>query len=86
MNKRGDFSVLVYFMIGVVFFIVGAALSPALNRTSSEAMNNPQLNCSSSTITNQDRANCASIDLQTFIFTGAIFGLGGLLISRVVLG
>jgi len=83
MNKKG-LAVLVYFMIGVLFFIVGIALAPALNTTKVEAMNSTLIDCSNSSITNQNKANCASMDLTDFIFTGTIFGLGGLLISRVI--
>lgn len=78
-NKKG-LALLFYLMVGVLFFILGMALAPALKQTTDEVQNDTQLNCSTTT-DNQTKAVCRSIDIQQ-IFVGIIFGLGGMIIVR----
>jgi len=83
-NKKGQ-SIFFILMIGVVFFLLGLALTPALVDVSNEAMASPEINCSSDSITDQDKAVCTSIDIQSFLFFGTIFGLGGSLFAKILL-
>ena len=78
-NKKG-IALLFYLMVGVLFFILGMALAPALKDTTDQARNDTQLNCSTTT-DNQTKAVCRSIDIQQ-VFIGIIFGLAGLVIVR----
>ena len=77
-------ALLVYFMIGILFFILGMALAYPLNSVMSENMNNNQLNCTNSTMSNQDKGVCRTLDVIPPVFVGVIFGLGGMLIVRVL--
>ena len=83
-NKRGV-SIFFLLMVGVVFFLLGLALTPALVETSNEAMATPELNCSNTSISDQDKAVCTSIDIQSFLFFGTIMGLGAMIMAGVVL-
>jgi len=83
--KRGQLSIFFLLMMFVVFFILGLALTPALSQTITEATSTSQLNCSNSSISDQDKAVCTSLDIQSFLFFGTIFGLGGVLASRIIL-
>lgn len=82
MNKRGN-AIFFLLMMGVVFFLLGLALAPALKDVASEAMSTPELNCSATDITDQDQATCTSIDVMQPIYTGIVFGLAGLLIAAI---
>lgn len=82
MNKSG--MVFFYlFMIGVVFFILGLALAPALNDVikGDDVIGDNGLNCSSELISNQDKSICYQIDVIPPLFIGLVFGLGGILIA-----
>ena len=83
-NKRGN-TVFFLLMIGILFFILGLALTPALSQTISESTSTAQLNCSNSSISDQDKAVCTSIDAQNFLFMGTIFGLAGILLAGAVI-
>jgi len=72
-------------MIGVVFFVLGLALTPALTQASDEATHSTELNCSSPSISDQDKAVCDSIDIQPFLFIGTIFGLAGVILTGAIL-
>lgn len=82
MNKKGSTSI-VYFMIGVLFFLLGLALAPALSHTTSEAQT--QLDCSNSSISNQDKAICYQVDTFNPLWIGVLFGLGGLILTRIMM-
>jgi len=70
--------------MGIVFFVLGLALTPALTDVTKEAMDSPQLNCSNSSISDQDKAVCTSVDIQPFLFIATIFGLAGLLLAGII--
>lgn len=82
-GKRGQ-GFFFLLMVGLVFFLLGLALAPALQEITQEQMDSSFLNCSDSSITQPTKAVCTSIDMMTFLFTGVIFGLGGVLITRAV--
>jgi len=85
MNKKGS-SIFFLLMIGIVFFILGLALTPILTDATTEYSTTSILNCSnSSSLTDQDKAVCTSLDLQPFLFMGTIFGLAGLLLAGAVI-
>jgi len=83
-NKRGQ---VIFFLlsIGVVFFILGLALTPALKEITDEVMGESQMNCSDPNLTDQQKANCTGTDMLQFIYSGTIFGLAGLLIGAIAL-
>ena len=84
MNKKG--MVIIYaFMLGMVCFLLGMALSNPLRVTIEESMNSDELNCTNPSITQQDHANCTSLDIMTPLFTGLLFGLSGMLLGAVAL-
>lgn len=84
LNKKGS-NVFVYLMIGVVFFILGLALTPALTDITNEATSTTQLNCSNTSISDQDKAICTSIDIQPFLFLGTVMGLAGLILAGIII-
>lgn len=84
-SKKGQVSAFVLLMIGMVFFLMGLALTPAIHDVIEEATSTVQLNCSNTSISDQDKANCDAIDIQQFLFIGTIFGLAGILITRVII-
>ena len=83
--KKAQLSIFFILMIGVVFFLLGLALTPALSQTVSEATSTSQLNCSNDSISDQDKSVCTSLDLQSFLFFGTVMGLGAMLFSKIVL-
>jgi len=84
MNKRGQ-TVFFLLMIGVVFFILGLALTPILTNAVSESTSTSELNCSNvSSLSDQDRANCTSWDIMPFLFFGTILGLAGILVGGII--
>jgi len=82
MNKKG-MAFLIYFMIGVVCFVLGMALAPSLTETSNEAQT--ALNCSSSSISNQDKAVCYQMDVTPPFYIGILFGIAGIILTRMVI-
>lgn len=80
-DKRGQI-VFVYFMIGVLFFVLGMAIAPALTDTSNEVQGN--LDCDNASISNQDKSVCYQVDSMAPLFIGVIFGFGGILLARVM--
>ncbi len=82
-NKKG-LALFFYMMIGIVFFVLGIALAPALVQTVDESMADPLLNCSTTT-DNQTKAVCRSMDIQK-LFVGVVFGLAGMIIFRGAIG
>ena len=85
MDKRGT-SIFFLLMVGVVFFLLGLALTPAIMSVTNEATNTAELNCSDTSNTDQDKAVCTSLDIQQFLFIATIFGLAGMLFAGVALG
>ena len=88
MNKRG-MSAFFMFMMFVVFALLGLALSPTLIQVSNEAQNttgtdNVGLNCDYTNLTYQERANCTSTDSLPYLYISVIFGLGGILIGKII--
>lgn len=83
MNKLGMVGFYI-FMLGVLLFFLGMALAPALTQTSDEARGD--INCSNVTISNQDKSVCYQVDSMPPLFVGVVFGLGGLLLTKVALG
>jgi len=87
MDKKGS-SIFFILMMGVVFFLLGLALTPALVSITSEATNTGYFNCSAgneSLLNQQTKAVCTSLDIQQFLFIAVIFGLAGLLIGGIAL-
>ena len=84
MNKKSQASFFVYFMIGILFFLLGLAFAPALIHTTGEVRTN--LNCSNSSISNQDKAVCYQIDTFTPLFVAVMFGFGGIILTRIMRG
>ncbi len=80
-NKRG-MAAIYYFMIAILFFVIGLALAPTLINTSDEAQTN--LDCTNSSISNQDKSVCYQIDSMSPLYIGIIFGLGGIIIVRLI--
>lgn len=80
MNKRG-LAVFVALMLGIVFFILGLALSPALVDVATESMT--QLDCTNAgnNISNYNKGVCTQIDFFAPLFMGTLFGLAGILIG-----
>jgi len=85
-NKKGS-AILVYFMIGIVFFFLALALSNPLKEivTSDNVMGANGLDCSNASISNQNKAICTGIDIMPPIFMATVFGLAGILIARVLI-
>ena len=85
MNNKAQGNVFVLLMIGIVFFVLGLALTPALTDVANEATSSDQLDCSNSSISDQNKAVCDSIDIQPFLFMGTIFGLAGVVLAGAIL-
>lgn len=85
-DKRGV-AAFVYFMLGVIFFVLGLALAPALNDTTSEVRSNEtgQLDCDNISISNQDKSVCTQVDSFNPLWIGVMFGFGAILLGRVLL-
>ena len=71
-------------MMGMVFFLIGLALTPVISEIVDESTSSAELNCSNESLGQQDRAVCTSIDMNKFLFLGTIFGLAGIIIGGVV--
>ena len=83
MNNKG-LAVLVYFMIAILFFLLGLAFAFPIVQTKNQATNSTEMNCTDTSIlTNQQKAECTSMDIIPMLFTGAIFGLGGVLLTKL---
>lgn len=70
-------------MMGIVFFVLGLALTPLLTDVTGEATSSTQLNCSNSSISDQNKAVCTSLDIMPFLWMGVVFGLAGILIGAL---
>jgi len=80
-NKYGMVAI-VYFMIGVLFFLLGLALAPSLVDTVGEVRTD--INCTNSSISNQDKAVCYQVDTFPPLFVGLLFGFGGIILTRLM--
>ena len=85
-SKRGT-QIFFILMMGIVFFLLGLALTPAILDVTEEATTTSEFNCTAGnlSLTDQDKAVCTSLDVQQFLFIGTIFGLAGLLIGGIAL-
>ena len=81
MNNKGS-AAFVYFMLGVIFFLLGLAIAPGLTETINESRDN--LDCSNSSISNQDKSVCYQMDAVPALWIGIMFGLGGLILARMI--
>ena len=80
LNKRGNVTIFVSIMLGVVLFFLGLNLAHPLSQVVMEARAEGQLNCT--TVTSyQDKANCVVADTMLTLFVGTIFGVAGFLIG-----
>jgi len=74
-------------MLGVILFLLGLALAPALQDVTTETGNAETLNCSTITSSHPDydriKPVCTSIDIQQ-LFIGIIFGIAGIVIARSI--
>lgn len=84
MNKRG-YAIFFAFMMGIVFFLLGMALAPALKDVTTEARNDSQLDCSNISISDQNKAICTQIDIFQPLYVGVIMGLAGLILGGIAL-
>lgn len=87
LNSSKGSAVLVYFMIGVLFFVIGLAIAAPLTQvvTGDKVMGADGLNCSNPNITNYYKGVCMSTDILPPIFIAVIFGLAGILISKILI-
>lgn len=83
MDKKAQTNILFILMMGIVFFILGLALTPAVTQTADEASHNDLLNCSNSTLTTTEHAICTQTDMFAPLFIGIIFGLAAMLIAAI---
>lgn len=85
MSKRGQAVFLYVIMLGLLGFVLGIALAPALSGvvTGNNVMNSSQLDCYNSSITNQAKGVCTQLDTFPPIYLGIIFGLVGMAIGGV---
>lgn len=85
MNKRGV-AVLVSFMVGVVFFLLGLALAGVSTEIVSDdkVMGVDGLNCANESISNQEKANCRGTEIIFPIYIAVVFGLAAMLIAGVL--
>lgn len=84
MNKRGQ-TIFYMMMMGVVFFLLGLALAPALHETVSEQTDSVLLNCSNTSISDQNKAVCTSLDILPTAFFMVLMGLAGILIGGIAI-
>jgi len=82
MNNKGQ-TIFFILMLGVLFFVLALALAPSVHSIVGESMDSHLLNCSNSSISDQSKAVCTSLDMTSFLFTGVLFGLAGLLIGGI---
>lgn len=85
MNKKGQGNVIFLLMIGIVFFVLGLALTPALTDTAGESMGSSQLDCSNASISDQDKAVCTSVDIMPSLYFGTILGLAGIILAGAII-
>jgi hypothetical protein len=81
LNKKSQSTILFIFMIGLVCFILGMALTPALKETITENTTTETLNCSASDLTTIQKSVCTQEDMFIPLFVGLCFGLAGLIIG-----
>jgi hypothetical protein len=83
MDGKGS-AAFVYFMIGILFFVLALALAPSLTDTTNQARNSDNLDCSNSSISNQDKSVCYQVDSMPPLYLAFIFGLGGIILTRLL--
>lgn len=83
MNKKGATFILA-FMIGVICFFLGLALTNPLKEVVVEQMDDATLNCTTTT-DSYSKAVCTSMDMFIPLFGGVIFGLAGMVLTRMII-
>lgn len=91
MNKKAQ-TVLIYgIMLSLTIIILAIALAPAVNQSTSGAMNSSTdttlgLDCSNDSISTFDKATCVTVDLTTnfYFIVGLILVGGSILVSKIV--
>ena len=83
LNKRAQTNIFFILMMGIVFFVLGMALTPVIYGASNEATNKPELNCSLTNLTTVQQSTCTQIDMFAPLFMGTIFGLAAMLITAI---
>lgn len=81
-GKKGT-AIFFVLMMGIVFFVLGLAIAPAIQEVTWESTHNDYYNCSDSSISNQDKAVCTQTDAMMPLYVGIVFGLAGILIGAV---
>lgn len=85
-NKKGS-AAFVMLMLGIVFFVLGLALAPALKDVVTDSRSTAELNCTDPAVlaNQQSHAICTQIDIFQPLFIGLLFGLAGLLIGGIAI-
>ena len=83
LNKKAQTQIFFIFMMGIVFFILGMALAPAVSQVVSERTNTEELNCSLDNLTKVQQSVCTQLDIFSPFWLGICFGLAGLLLGAV---
>ena len=85
MNKKGV-AVLVSFMMGIVFFLLGLALAGVSTDIVSDdkVMGANGLDCANESISNQDKANCRGTEILFPVYIAVIFGLAAMLVTGIL--
>ena len=83
LNKRGQTQVFFILMMGIIFFILGLALTPAISQTNSEVTNTAELNCSLDNLTKVQKSVCVQTDMFAPYYLGILLGLAGLILGGI---
>lgn len=85
MNKKG-MAAFYFFMIGIIFFLLGLALAPALSDVinGNGVRGSDGLDCNNVSISNQDKAICYQTDAIPPLFIAVVFGLGSIILARLI--
>ena len=81
LNKKGA-GLIITLMLATIFFFFGLAVAPALVEVVGEQMT--ALSCDTAT-NSFTKGTCVLVDLMSPFFVGAIFALGGAVISAKIL-
>jgi hypothetical protein len=80
MNKKGS-TILIMFMMGTLFFVVGLALAPALKTFLTETMNQTGIISCPTATDQQTKSYCTAIDMMLPLFVGIALGMAGFFLS-----
>ena len=84
MNKKGS-TILLAFMLGTLFFIVGLALAAPLKDFLTETMNQAGVISCPTAVDQQTKSYCTAIDMLLPLFIGVVFGSAGFLLTGVAI-